>query len=74
MIIVSRAILYIIYKYSINHTKIIDYKNLLLWNIKFPPLNGEIYHNKIVLQIQKSNNVFISEYDYMLRLCSNNII
>jgi endonuclease I len=70
--IISRAILYMCYKYNINHSKTIDYKNLLLWNTKYPPLDDEIYHNKIVKQIQKSNNVFISNYEYMLKLYFNN--
>lgn len=70
--IISRSILYMCYNYNCNYSKIIDYKLLMLWNIKFPPSKEELYHNKVVLQIQKTNNVFISKYEDMLKLCSNN--
>ena len=60
--IISRAILYIIYKYNFKLDKVININTLLSWYYKYPPTKNEIYHNNYVKKIQNNDNKFISCY------------
>lgn len=74
---ISRALLYMSHEYEYPLKKIIDGESLKSWFYKYPPTKHEIYHNKIVSDIQKKDNIFISKYNkkckkihqYLLEIC-----
>ena len=61
---ISRAIIYMYYKYNYNcdFKKIIDIDTLINWYYKYPPSLSEIYHNNMIKKIQYTDNIFISKY------------
>ena len=62
--IISRCLLYMSYEYNYNLTKIIDKENLIDWYFQYPPCKKEKYHNKIVTELQRKDNIFISKYKH----------
>lgn len=60
---ISRALLYMSYEYNYKLSNIIDIDILKKWYFKYPPNKKEMYHNTIVGNIQKKDNIFISKYD-----------
>jgi len=62
--LISRALLYIHDKYNIDIYNIIDNDVLIKWYISFPPNENEKYHNNYILNIQNTNNKYISNYKY----------
>jgi len=60
---ISRAILYMANEYKYNVTNIIDRDVLIDWFYKYPPKKQEIYHNQLVKDYQKKDNIFISQYN-----------
>ena len=61
--LIARAIMHMSYEYKYDYRKIIDYKNLIDWCLKYPPTKEEIYHNNIIFQKQKTRNMFIDLYN-----------
>jgi len=61
--LISRSILYMITEYDYSIKKVIDKDVLIKWYHKYPPCEKELYHNQIVREIQKTNNIFISSYN-----------
>lgn len=60
---IARALLYMSYEYEYSLKKIIDTEVLKKWFYQYPPSKNEVYHNKIVCDIQKKDNIFISKYN-----------
>lgn len=60
---ISRSILYMVKEYNYNFNKVIDKDVLVNWFYKYPPCSKEKYHNEIVKDLQKKNNIFISSYN-----------
>ena len=61
--IISRAIMYLAYNFNYDPYKIITRDNLIKWCIDNPPDYKEIYHNKLALYLQNTNNIFIENYN-----------
>jgi hypothetical protein len=59
---ISRAILYMCYEYNYSHKKVIDTDLLIKWYFENPPLKEERYHNEIIHKIQRTHNIFITNY------------
>ena len=66
--IISRSILYIIFKYKFDLDKIINIDTLLTWYLKYPPTDSEKYHNNFVKKIQYNDNKFISSYKSNIKM------
>lgn len=60
---ISRSILYMVKEYNYNFNKVIDKQVLVEWFYTYPPCAKERYHNEIVKDLQKKNNIFISSYN-----------
>jgi len=69
--IISRSLLYMAYEYDYNLSKIIDKDTLIDWYYKHPPCHKEIYHNKIINDIQKKDNIFVSKYNKKTKHIAN---
>lgn len=61
--IISRTIMYMTHKYNYDPYKIISKKNLINWCLNNPPDYKEQYHNYLVYKYQKTNNIFITNYN-----------
>ena len=59
---IARTLLYMKKEYGYNIEKVLDTETLVSWFYNYPPTLEEKYHNKLVIQIQKNNNMFISKY------------
>lgn len=59
---ISRAILYMCYEYDYSPKKVIDTDLLIKWYFENPPLKEERYHNEIIHKIQRTHNIFITNY------------
>lgn len=70
--IISRAILYMKFKYNYSIEKIINIDTLIKWYIDYPPSNNEIYHNNIIKELQNEDNIFIKNYNNKRQI--NNLI
>lgn len=66
--IISRAILYVKFKYKFNLEKVINMNTLISWYLQYPPNNEEIYHNNYVKKIQYTDNKFISSYKSNIKM------
>ena len=60
--IISRAILYMTFKYKYKFEKVINLDTLISWYLTYPPTDKEKYHNNYVKKIQYNDNKFISSY------------
>tara|TARA_B110000858_G_scaffold8852_1_gene9413 strand:- start:2848 stop:3561 length:714 start_codon:yes stop_codon:yes gene_type:complete len=70
--IISRALLYITFKYKFDLDKIINIDTLIGWYLKYPPTNSEKYHNNYVKKIQYNDNKFISSYKTNIKMLRKN--
>ena len=59
---ISRAILYMCREYDYSCKKVIDKDLLIKWYFENPPLKEERYHNEIIHKIQRTHNIFITNY------------
>lgn len=59
---ISRAILYMCREYDYSCKKVIDKDLLIKWYFDNPPLKEERYHNEIIHKIQRTHNIFITNY------------
>lgn len=69
--IISRSLLYMAYEYDYNLSKIIDRETLVNWFHQYPPCQKEIYHNQLINNIQKKDNIFISKYNKRTKHIAN---
>lgn len=61
---ISRSLLYMCKEYDYNPFKnVIDKDVLIKWFYENPPTKYELYHNKCVKDVQKTNNIFITDYN-----------